>query len=160
MTRLSLSANPLLLGFDHVDRLLDRIAKQPGDSYPPFNIEQTGESALRIALAVAGFAADELGVQLDDHQLIVRGRQGEQPDRVYLHRGIAARQFRRVFVLADGLEVAGAALENGILAIEINRPATIAPARHIAIRTPDTAAPENAANGAGRRAGPVTGGAT
>ncbi|MGH6959345.1 MAG: Hsp20 family protein [Dongiaceae bacterium] len=151
MTRLSLSANPLLLGFDHVDRLLDRIAKQPGDGYPPFNIEQTGESALRIVLAVAGFAADELSVQVEDHQLIVRGRQAEQPERIYLHRGIAARQFRRVFVLADGLEVANAALEDGILAIDITRPATVGTVRSIAIRTPETAAAANGAAPASRK---------
>lgn len=136
MTRISLANSPLLLGFDQIDRLLERIAKQGGDSYPPFNIEQVGETDLRIALAVAGFAPDELSIQVEENQLIVQGRQPEQPERLYLHHGIAARQFRRVFVLAEGLEVTGAALDNGILAIDIRRPLTVTPARTIAIRTP------------------------
>ena len=137
MTRLSLTNNPLLLGFDHVDRLLDHIAKQPGDSYPPFNIEQVGESGFRIALAVAGFASDDLSVQVESNQLVVRGRQADQPERVYLHRGIAARQFRRVFVLAEGLEVVSAALDKGILTIELCRPTTLSEVRTIAIQTLD-----------------------
>jgi len=143
MSRLSLSNNPLLLGFEHVDRLLERIAQQPGDGYPPFNIEQVGESGLRIALAVAGFAAEDLDIQVENNQLLIRGRQPEQPQRVYLHRGIAARQFRRVFVLAEGLEVVSAKLDNGILAIAIERPETMNEVRTITIHTPDTA------NGAG-----------
>ena len=146
MSRLSLSNNPLLLGFDHVDRLLERIAQQPGDGYPPFNIEQIGENGFRIALAVAGFAAEDLDVQLENNQLVVRGRQPEQPQRVYLHRGIAARQFRRVFVLAEGLEVVSAKLDNGILAIAVERPTTLNEVRTIAIHTPD------AVNGAGSSA--------
>ena len=137
MTRLSLTNNPLLLGFDHVDRLLDHIAKQPGESYPPFNIEQVGESGFRIALAVAGFASDDLSVQVESNQLVVRGRQADQPERVYLHRGIAARQFRRVFVLAEGLEVVSAALDKGILTIELRRPTTLSEVRTIAIQTLD-----------------------
>lgn len=137
MSRLSLSANPLLLGFDHVDRLLERIAKQPGDSYPPFNIEQIGETGFRIALAVAGFAPDDLSVQVESNQLVIRGRQPEQAERVFLHRGIAARQFRRVFVLAEGLEVVSAALEKGILTIDLRRPTALAEVRTIAIRAMD-----------------------
>jgi HSP20 family molecular chaperone IbpA len=137
MSRLSLTNNPLLLGFDHVDRLLEHIAKQPGDSYPPFNIEQTGESGFRISLAVAGFASDDLSVQVESNQLVVRGRQPEQPERIYLHRGIAARQFRRVFVLAEGLEVVSAALDKGILTIDLRRPTTLAEVRTIAIQTVD-----------------------
>src|SRR5262245_4526650 len=135
MSRLSLANNPLLLGFDHVDRLLEHIAKQPGDSYPPFNIEQVGESGFRISLAVAGFAPDDLNVQVESNQLVIRGRQADQSDRVYLHRGIAARQFRRVFVLAEGLEVVSAALDKGILTIELHRPTTLAQVRTIAIKT-------------------------
>jgi HSP20 family molecular chaperone IbpA len=137
MSRLSLTNNPLLLGFDHVDRLLEHIAKQPGDSYPPFNIEQVGDSGFRISLAVAGFAPDDLAVQVESNQLVVRGRQAEQSDRVYLHRGIAARQFRRVFVLAEGLEVVSAALDKGILTIDLHRPTTLSEVRTIAIQTLD-----------------------
>jgi HSP20 family molecular chaperone IbpA len=137
MSRLSLTNNPLLLGFDQVDRLLEHIAKQPGDSYPPFNIEQTGESGFRISLAVAGFAPDDLSVQVEGNQLVIRGRQPEQPERVYLHRGIAARQFRRVFVLAEGLEVVSAALDKGILTIDLRRPTTLAEVRTITIQTLD-----------------------
>ena len=137
MSRLSLTNNPLLLGFDHVDRLLEHIAKQPGDAYPPFNIEQVGESGFRISLAVAGFASDDLSVQVESNQLVVRGRQVEQAERVYLHRGIAARQFRRVFVLAEGLEVVSAALDKGILTIDLRRPTTLSEVRTIAIQTLD-----------------------
>jgi HSP20 family molecular chaperone IbpA len=137
MSRLSLTNNPLLLGFDQVDRLLEHIAKQPGDSYPPFNIEQTGESGFRISLAVAGFAPHDLSVQVESNQLVIRGRQPEQPERVYLHRGIAARQFRRVFVLAEGLEVVSAALDKGILTIDLRRPTTLAEVRTITIQTLD-----------------------
>ena len=137
MSRLSLTNNPLLLGFDHVDRLLEHIAKQPGDSYPPFNIEQVGESGFRISLAVAGFASDDLSVQVESNQLVVRGRQVEQAERVYLHRGIAARQFRRVFVLAEGLDVVSAALDKGILTIDLRRPTTLSEVRTIAIQTLD-----------------------
>lgn len=139
MNRLSLSNNPLLLGFDHVDRLLERISKQPGDSYPPFNVEQIGDGGLRISVAVAGFAPEDLSVEVEDNQLVIRGRQPEQPERVYLHRGIAARQFRRVFVLAEGLEVVSAAFENGILAIDLHRQTTLNQVRRIAIRTADAA---------------------
>jgi HSP20 family molecular chaperone IbpA len=137
MSRLSLANNPLLLGFDHVDRLLEHLAKQPGDSYPPFNIEQVGESGFRISLAVAGFASDDLSVQVESNQLVVRGRQAEQPERIYLHRGIAARQFRRVFVLAEGLEVVSAALDKGILTIDLHRPTTLNEVRTIAIQNLD-----------------------
>jgi HSP20 family molecular chaperone IbpA len=140
MSRLSLSTNPLLLGFDHVDRMVERMVKQSGDSYPPFNIEQIGDSGFRIVLAVAGFASEDLTVQVEASQLVIRGRQADQPERVYLHRGIAARQFRRAFVLADGLEVVSAALDKGLLAIELRRPVTAGEVRTIAIRTQDDAA--------------------
>jgi HSP20 family molecular chaperone IbpA len=140
MSRLSLSTNPLLLGFDHVDRMVERMVKQSGDSYPPFNIEQIGDSGFRIVLAVAGFAPEDLAVQVEANQLVIRGRQADQPERVYLHRGIAARQFRRAFVLADGLEVVSAALDKGLLAIELRRPVTAGEVRTIAIRTQDDAA--------------------
>jgi len=140
MSRLSLSSNPLLLGFEQVDRLLEHIAKQPGDGYPPFNIEQIGENGFRITLAVAGFAPDDLSVQVENNQLVIRGRQPEQqPERVYLYRGIAARQFRRAFVLAEGLDVVSAGLDNGMLAIDVQRPTMIDQVRTIAIRTSDAA---------------------
>jgi HSP20 family molecular chaperone IbpA len=141
MNRLSLSTSPLLLGFDHVDRMVERIVKQSGDSYPPFNIEQIGETGFRIALAVAGFAPEDLSVQVETNQLVIRGRQSEQPDRVYLHRGLAARQFRRAFVLADGLEVVSATLDKGILAIDLRRPTAASEVRTIAIQTTNNDVP-------------------
>ena len=121
MSRLSLFNSPLLLGFDHFERALDRVNKAAADGYPPYNVEQTGENSLRITLAVAGFAMGDLTVQVEDNQLVVRGRQADDKDRVYLHRGIAARQFQRSFVLADGIEVAGASLDNGLLSIDLIR---------------------------------------
>ena len=123
MTRMSAFNSPLLLGFDHFERVLDRISKSSGEGYPPYNIEQIGEDGLRITLAVAGFSMDDLLVSLENNQLIVRGRQGEEdPNRIYLHRGIAARQFQRSFVLAEGIEVTGATLDNGLLHIDLQRP--------------------------------------
>jgi HSP20 family molecular chaperone IbpA len=122
MTRLSVFNHPLLLGFDQFERALDRVAKSGGEGYPPYNIEQIGEDGLRIVLAVAGFSDDDLTVQIEDQQLVIRGKQTDEPGRVYLHRGIAARQFQRSFVLADGIEVAGASLDNGLLSIDLKRP--------------------------------------
>lgn len=140
MSRLSLFNSPLLLGFDHMERVLDRVAKTSGDGYPPYNIEQTGENALRITLAVAGFTEDDLSVSVEDNQLIVRGQQSETQERVYLHRGIAARQFQRGFVLAEGLEVVGAALEHGLLHIDLVRPQPKSAAvRTVKITTPTEA---------------------
>lgn len=122
MTRLGLFNSPLLLGFDQLERTLDRLAKNGGEGYPPYNIERVGENGLRIVLAVAGFASDDLAIETVENQLTVRGRQQDDPDRVYLHRGIAARQFQRSFMLADGIEVAGARLDNGLLSIDLTRP--------------------------------------
>ena len=122
MTRLSLFNSPLLLGFDHFERAFDRVSKAAADGYPPYNVEQTGENSLRITLAVAGFAMGDLHVQVEDNQLVVRGKQREEKERVFLHRGIAARQFQRSFVLAEGIEVAGASLDNGLLHIDLVRP--------------------------------------
>ena len=123
MARMSVFSSPLLLGFDQIERVLDRVNKSSGEGYPPYNIEQTGEHALRITLAVAGFADDELSVTVEDNQLVIRGRNAEDPSqRVYLHRGIAARQFSRSFVLAEGIEVKNADMENGLLHIELERP--------------------------------------
>lgn len=133
MSRMSLLNSPLLLGFDQFERALDRVAKASSDGYPPYNIEQLGEDRLGITLAVAGFGEDELSVQVEDNQLIVRGKQIDDKDRVYLHRGIAARQFQRSFVLADGLEVSGATLDNGLLHIELKRPIPASRVRTIEI---------------------------
>ena len=135
MTRLSLLNSPLLLGFDQIERTLDRLGKSAGDGYPPYNIEQVGESNLRITLAVAGFTDDEMSVTVEANQLIIRGRQIDDEDRVYIHRGIAARQFQRAFVLADGIEVSGANLDNGLLSIELSRPEPSVRTRTIAIKS-------------------------
>ncbi|MGH6660619.1 MAG: Hsp20 family protein [Rhodospirillales bacterium] len=124
MTRMSIFNSPLLLGFDHFERMLDRASKASAEGYPPYNIEQVGDNRLRITLAVAGFSMDDLAVSVEDNQLVIRGRQeAEEEDgtRVYLHRGIAARQFQRSFVLAEGIEVKGASLDNGLLTIELER---------------------------------------
>jgi HSP20 family molecular chaperone IbpA len=124
MTRISLFNSPLLLGFEQFEQALDRISKTASDGYPPYNVEQVDDHRLRITLAVAGFGAGELEVQIQDSQLVIRGKQQDDGDKVYLHRGIAARQFQRSFVLAQGIEVAGAALDNGLLHIELARPAS------------------------------------
>jgi HSP20 family molecular chaperone IbpA len=121
MPRLSLFNSPLLLGFDHFERALDRVSKAATDGYPPYNVEQTGENNLRITLAVAGFSMTDLTVQVEDNQLVVRGKQTDDKERLYLHRGIAARQFQRSFVLAEGIEVSGAWLDNGLLNIDLLR---------------------------------------
>jgi len=121
-----------LLGFDHFERILDRASKASAEGYPPYNIEQIGETALRITLAVAGFSMDDLNVSVEDNQLVVRGRLKdgledgpendlEAGDRVFLHRGIASRQFQRSFVLAEGIEVQSASMDNGLLFIELER---------------------------------------
>ena len=120
-TRLSLFNSPLLLGFDQFERTLDRIAKNAGEGYPPYNIEQIGDDGLRITVAVAGFTSEDLSVQIEDNQLVIRGRQQDDKSRVYLHRGIASRQFQRSFVLAEGIEVIGAGLDNGLLHIDLKR---------------------------------------
>jgi HSP20 family molecular chaperone IbpA len=122
MSRLTVFNSPLLLGFDHFERVLDRVTKAQPDGYPPYNVEQTGENALRLTLAVAGFGLEDLSIQVEDNQLIVRGKQHEESERVFLHRGIAARQFQRAFVLAEGIEVKGAFLDNGLLHIDLLRP--------------------------------------
>jgi HSP20 family molecular chaperone IbpA len=113
--------SPLLLGFDQLERTLDRLAKN-AEGYPPYNIERIGENGLRITLAVAGFATDDLVIELVENQLSVRGKQTDDTTRVFLHRGIAARQFQRAFMLADGIEVMGARLDNGLLSIDLARP--------------------------------------
>lgn len=122
MTRVLAFGSPYLLGFDHFERLAERLAKSGGEGYPPYNIEQTGDDMFRITLAVAGFAPGDLAVTVEDNQLTIRGKQADEADRAYLHRGIAARQFQRSFVLADGMRVIGAELKNGLLAIDLERP--------------------------------------
>jgi len=134
MTRMTTFNSPFLLGFEHLERLLERTAKSAGDGYPPYNIEQTDPDRLRITLAVAGFSRDELSVTVEDKQLVIRGKQTESGDKTFLHRGIAARQFQRAFVLADGIEVTGAELENGLLSVELARPKLETVTRKIDIR--------------------------
>ena len=126
MSRNPRLSSPLLLGFDEIERLIERIGKAGNDGYPPYNIERVGAIAggaeiLRITLAVAGFTRDQLAITLEDRQLVVRGRQVDDKSREYLHRGIAARQFTRTFVLADGIEVASADLANGLLTVDLVR---------------------------------------
>ena len=120
-------SSPFLLGFDEMERVLDRVAKSGADGYPPYNIERVAQAdgkgeILRITLAVAGFGRDQLDVTLEENQLTIRGRQPDDKARTYLHRGIAARQFQRSFVLAEGMEVKGAELKDGLLSIELVRP--------------------------------------
>ncbi|SLN66097.1 Small heat shock protein IbpA [Pseudoruegeria aquimaris] len=122
MTKLTLGSHPFLLGFDQLERLVERTAKNGNDGYPPFNIEQTSENSYRITLAVAGFSEADLAITVEDRQLVVRGRQRDDAEgRVFLHRGIAARQFQKSFVLADGVEVGDATMENGLLHIDLSR---------------------------------------
>ena len=135
MSRLSLFNSPLLLGFEHFERALDRVNKVSSDGYPPYNVEQLGEHELRITLAVAGFTMADLAITIEDNQLLVRGKQTDEGERLYLHRGIAARQFQRSFVLAEGIEVRGAWLENGLLHIDLVRPPVEVRVRTVAIRT-------------------------
>ncbi len=126
MSRMTPFSNPLMLGFEAMEKTLERVAKS-GDGYPPYNIERLrgangAGDRLRIILAVAGFAETDLEVVVEENQLCVRGRQQDEAQREFLHRGIAARQFQRVFLLADGMQVAGAELKNGLLSIDLDRP--------------------------------------
>lgn len=122
MTRQSYFNSPLLLGFDQIERVLDQVAKHPQEGYPPYNIEQFDDGGLRITLAVAGFGKEDLSVTVEDNQLVIRGKTSDGEERTYLYRGIAGRQFQRSFVLADGIEVGGADLENGLLHVDLARP--------------------------------------
>ena len=144
MNRISLFNSPLLLGFDHFERAIDRVAKASTDGYPPYNIEQTGDDRLRITLAVAGFTMHDLVVQIEDNQLVIRGKQAEERERLYLHRGIAARQFQRSFVLAEGIEVTGASLDNGLLHIDLVRPLVEPKVRRVEIRADGKSAGQQA----------------
>ena len=138
MSRVSLFSAPFLLGFDAYEERIDRLSRA-SDGYPPYNIERTvaadGSESFLISIAVAGFAQSELDILQEDNQLLVRGRQREEPDRQYLHRGIAARQFQRSFLLADGVEVKGAVLEHGMLVISVIRPMAEKLSRRIEIRS-------------------------
>lgn len=135
MTKLALGSHPFLLGFEQLERLVERTAKSEGNGYPPYNIEQTGPSGYRITLAVAGFSEANLSITVEDRSLVIRGRQAdEEGERVFLHRGIAARQFQRSFVLADGVEVSGATTENGLLHVDLNRAEPERVVQSIAIR--------------------------
>ncbi len=138
MSRMSFFSSPFLLGFDEIEQRLDRLAKA-ADGYPPYNIErisnQDGAEQFHISVAVAGFTQDELEITLEDNQLLIRGRQHDDPDREFLHRGIAARQFQRSFLLADGMRVEGAALQDGLLNISLVRPNIEKVARRIEIKT-------------------------
>jgi HSP20 family molecular chaperone IbpA len=141
MSRIPSLSSPFLLGFDEIERALDRVAKA-ADGYPPYNIERiprspTDPERLRITLAVAGFTRDQLDVTVEENQLLIRGRQQDDKTRHYLHRGIAARQFQRTFVLADGIEVLGADLKNGLLSIDLARPEPERVVRTISITEPE-----------------------
>jgi HSP20 family molecular chaperone IbpA len=137
MSRLSLFNSPLLLGFEHFERALDRVNKGSGDGYPPYNIEQLSDNEMRISLAVAGFTMADLSITIEDNQLVIRGKQVDDAERVYLHRGIAARQFQRSFVLAEGIEVRGAWLDNGLLHVDLVRPTVETRVRNVPIRGPE-----------------------
>ncbi|AVX05889.1 Hsp20 family protein [Maritalea myrionectae] len=138
MSRMSFFSSPFLLGFDEIEQRLDRLAKA-ADGYPPYNIERIsnddGAEQFHISVAVAGFTQDELEITLEDNQLLIRGRQQDDPNREFLHRGIAARQFQRSFLLADGMRVEGAALQDGLLNISLVRPNVEKVARRIEIKT-------------------------
>ena len=127
MSRVPMLSSPFMLGFDDIERALDRVVKAASDGYPPYNIERLPRDdnqpdRLRITLAVAGFMRDELEITLEESQLVIRGRQFDDKTRQYLHRGIAARQFQRAFLLADGMEVMGAELAHGLLSVDLARP--------------------------------------
>ena len=131
-------ASPLFLGFDHLEQMLERASKSSSDGYPPYNIEQVSQTGLRITLAVAGFTMDDLQITQEDNQLVIRGRQTDDSgERVFLHRGIAARQFQRAFVMAEGIEVRGAWLDSGLLHIDLARPQPETRVKQIRIGRPE-----------------------
>ncbi len=142
MVRVTALSSPFLLGFDDIERALDKVSKSAGDGYPPYNIERIAAAGgepekLRITLAVAGFARDQIEVTIEENQLIIRGRQQEDKTREFLHRGIAARQFQRSFLLAEGMQVLGADLAQGMLSIDLARPQPERTVRKIQISTRD-----------------------
>jgi HSP20 family molecular chaperone IbpA len=142
MTRVSAFSSPLLLGFEDLERMLDRVSKGSNDGYPPYNIERLPKTEvrgeiIRITLAVAGFTRDQLDVSVEESQLVIRGRQEDDKSRQFLHRGIAARQFQRAFVLAEGIEILGAELKDGLLSIDLTRPEPERVVRRISIEARD-----------------------
>jgi HSP20 family molecular chaperone IbpA len=137
--RLSVFDSPLFLGFDQFEKTVDRMRKTASEGYPPYNIEQVGEYGLRITLAVAGFSMDDLDIEIEKNQLNIRGKQKEDEGKTYLHRGIAARQFQRSFVLAEGIEILGASLDNGLLHIDMKRHEPEILVKKIPIRAPSAA---------------------
>lgn len=157
MNRLSLFSSPFLLGFDRLEEMLDRVSRASADGYPPYDVESLGDNRLRIVLAVAGFERDEISVTVETNELVIRGNQSEDDKRVFLHRGIAARQFQRRFVLAEGIQVDGASLENGLLKILLVRPEPTTVSRTVEIKVPGdssakAAPPPRAAAGRGEAA--------
>ena len=122
MTKISLASHPYMLGFEQIEKLLERSAKSGNEGYPPFNIQQTTENSYRITLAVAGFKIEDISITVEDRQLVIRSRQSDDDgDKLYLHRGIATRQFKRSFVLAEGVDVGEAVMENGLLHLDLSR---------------------------------------
>jgi HSP20 family molecular chaperone IbpA len=140
MNRLSLFSSPFLLGFDRLEEMLDRVSRSSADGYPPYDVESLGDNRLRITLAVAGFQRDELAITVENNELVIRGKQTEDQSRIFLHRGIAARQFQRRFVLAEGIEVNGASLESGLLHVTLIRPEPASVSRTIEINAGETKA--------------------
>ncbi|MDR3180194.1 MAG: Hsp20 family protein [Holosporaceae bacterium] len=136
MDRLSFFSSPLFLGFDHFERLVDSMSKAQDDSYPPYNIEQIGESGFRITLALAGFRKENIVISLENNQLTIRGKQEADPNAVYIYRGIATRQFIRTFVLADGVEIKNAEFDNGLLHVNLLRIRTKSSIKNIEIMSP------------------------
>ncbi|MBL4667548.1 MAG: Hsp20 family protein [Sneathiella sp.] len=149
---MSVFNSPQLLGFDRFEHMLDQLAKSSGEGYPPYNIEQVTDANIRITLAVAGFFKDDLQITLEQNQLIIHGKQNEEAGRVYLHRGIAARQFQRKFVLAEGVQVAGAEMDSGLLHIDLQLPVQKKDVKQIEINVKDsgrdikTISPQNKAD--------------
>ena len=147
MTRLSLFNSPFLLGFDEFERTVDRISKLSSDSYPPYNIEQISAQILRISIAVAGFTKEDLDISLEGNQLLIHGSRSEpNNDRIFIHRGIATRQFQRNFILADGIKVEGASMENGLLFIDLTQPVPQEESKKIEISDPSKKKDKNLIN--------------
>ena len=144
MTRLSPFNSPLLLGFGHLEQILERVSKNSNDGYPPYNILQVGDDRLRISVAVAGFTEQELSVTIEQNQLHLHGRQQDDPNAVYLHRGIAARRFHRTFLLAETIEVDTAYLDNGLLNIDLVQPMPVQTVRTVEIKRSTTKAGKKA----------------
>ena len=139
MSTTRMFTSPLFLGFDHLEQMIERAAKTASDGYPPYNIEQISPTGLRISLAVAGFTMDDLQITQEDNQLVIRGRQNDDTQsRVFIYRGIAARQFQRAFVLAEGIEVKGAWMDNGLLHVDLARPQPEIRVKTIPITQPRT----------------------